>query len=190
MKGFYKKYIKAIPDANIDEEIDFSELNGSFIEYEIMKVLHNQLISAIQECKINVHNLRGPILDKIKGQMLEYQDRKLSLERYFQKYENNWLIHSSRIGISAHKQNESTAIRHTKIPPLDLAMYYEDIEWVLDLLKRGAKKSIFNDSSLNYVESKYNRIKELSLVLKESELFEEIFNNSIRGQLWWHYFKQ
>lgn len=190
LKGFYKNYIKAIPDTDIDKEIDFSELNGTFIESEIMNVLHNQLISAIHECKINVHNLRVPILDKIKGQMLEDQYRKLSLERYFQEYENNWLISSIKRGISAQEKKQSTAIKHAKIPPLDLAMYYEDIEWVLDLLKRGAKKSIFNDLSLNYVESKYNRIKELSLAFKESELFGEIFNNSIRGQLWWHYFKQ
>ena len=135
----YKNYIKAIPDTDIDKEIDFSELNGTFIESEIMNVLHNQLISAIHECKINVHNLRVPILDKIKGQMLEDQYRKLSLERYFQEYENNWLISSIKRGISAQEKKQSTAIKHAKIPPLDLAMYYEDIEWVLDLLKRGAR---------------------------------------------------
>jgi hypothetical protein len=172
LKGFYKNYIKAIPDTDIDKEIDFSELNGTFIEAEIMNVLHNQLISAIHECKINVHNLRVPILDKIKGQMLEDQYRKLSLERYFQEYENNWLISSIKRGISAQEKKQSTAIKHAKIPPLDLAMYYEDIEWVLDLLKRGAKKSIFNDLSLNYVESRYNRLKELSLVLKRVNYLE------------------
>ncbi len=181
IKRFYVTCIREIPESRIDEGIDYIEINYSYIKGQIEKIINSIYIPAIRQSEQHLENVRKPFvqifesntglcqmdLDAIKRSSVE------SLTRHFVSAQPFYYLGDG-------------GTRQALIPPLDLAMYFEDLDLVVELLKKGARNTIFSDLSLEYIETNLKVIKQL---YNEEEYFDNLFPLHKRKILS-HYFNE
>lgn len=188
IKIFYSHYTEYLTDEQLDNDINFTTINYPYlrniVDGLINNSLRNLLAPALDECQKNIATLREPITTHIKNEALG----KLIFDHYgirsfFEKFESN------PVWQSFPQAECDKFVFRALMPPLDIAMYFQDAEWIMKLLKRGAHKTIFRDLTLEYIESCYNIYKESDYTNEEIYAkIEENFNLAhVRKKVERHY---
>ena len=179
IKVFYTNCIRQTPISRIDDGIDYIEINYSFIQAQINKIIDSHYIPAIEQCKQHIELIKKPYIQQIEFE-IDY-DPHLDAN----------LLEQPSLGSVCKQEirySGDNVIRKSVISPLDLAMYFGDLDLVMELLNKGAKNTIFSDLSLEYIETNLEIIK---LLYKEDEYFSGLFaTHTVRRKILYHYFNE
>lgn len=192
IKSFYSHYTEYLADEQLDKDINFTTFNYSHlrnaVDVAIENLLKNLLSPVLDECRKNIATLREPITTQIKNEacLNNLVFDPSGIRSFFEKFESNQV---SRDVLLTEDISCDKLILNALMPPLDIAMYFQDAEWVMKLLKRGAHKTLFRDLTLEYIESCYNIYKERDYTNEEIYAkIEENFNLAhVRKKVERHY---